>query len=243
MFLLTDGAPTDVVCPDMNERANTTTVDIVIIGIGTNAESATNWVDQIDCLDIADGKKDIYYVEEFDADNFNEIEGIVRNYTCNGLNPASPGDRGGAPWVYDDGSTGLGPVPTTDGSGNAPIDNTPSPVSSNVIAAAAMSDGGDIGTDSNGNIASEWYWYFGGAVVAVIVIGAVIGGLMYIQKTSAVAINSGVGNGSNDKPKVTAMDSYEMELPHSVTPSAVLSIEEVGVDFAGGTGGGELYCE
>ena len=73
--------------------------------------------------------------------------------------------------------------------------------------------------------------------------GAVIGGLIITQKTAAVAITSGVGNGSNDKPKVTAMDSDEMELPHSVTPSAVLPIEDVGVDFAGDTGGGELYCE
>ena len=130
LFLLTDGAPTDDVCPDMVERANTTTVDIVIIGIGTSADAADGWMSQIDCLDIADGKTDIYYVEEFESGDFNEIEGVIRNYTCNGENPASEGDRGGDPWVYEDGSTSLGPVPTTDGSGNAPADSTPSPVAS-----------------------------------------------------------------------------------------------------------------
>jgi len=136
LFLLTDGAPTDDVCPDMIERANTTTVDIVIIGIGTAAESASNWMDQIDCLDIADDKTDIYYVEEFESGDFNEIEEVIRNYTCSGEYLATPGDRGGAAWVYDDGSTGLGPVPTTDGTGNAPADSTPSPVISSETTAA-----------------------------------------------------------------------------------------------------------
>merc|ERR1719295_2087918 len=128
LFLLTDGAPTDDVCPDMNERANTTTVDIVIIGIGTNAEDSDTWMSQIDCLDVADGYQDIYYVEEFETDDFNSIEAVIRNYTCSGEWPASNGSRGGDPWVYDDGSTSLGPVPTTDGPGNGPIDSTPSPV-------------------------------------------------------------------------------------------------------------------
>lgn len=129
LFLLTDGTPSDEVCPDMIERANTTTVDIIIIGIGTYAESATNWMSEIDCLDIADDKEDIYYVVEFESDDFNQIEGIIRNYTCNGENPASDGDRGGDVWVYDDGSTGLGPVPTGE-EGNAPDDDTPSPIAS-----------------------------------------------------------------------------------------------------------------
>lgn len=132
LFLLTDGAPTDDVCPDMVERANTTTVDIVIIGIGTYADSTTNWMSQIDCLDVANDGEDIYYVTEFEAGDFNAIEGIIRNYTCDGEHPATYGDRGGAPWVYDDGATGLGPVPTTNG-GTAPPDVTPSP-----NAAAAM---------------------------------------------------------------------------------------------------------
>merc|ERR1719295_4972 len=137
LFLLTDGAPSDDVCPDMIERANTTTVDIVIIGIGTYAESADNWMSQIECLDVADDYQDIYYVTEFEAGDFNAIEGIIRNYTCNGENPASDGDRGGAPWVYDDGSTGLGPVPTTGGNGGVE-DDTPAPVASAVV----VPDGG-----------------------------------------------------------------------------------------------------
>merc|ERR1711994_87970 len=107
LFLLTDGAPTDEVCPDMMERANTTTVDIVIIGIGTTAESASNWTSQIECLDIANDMMDIYYVEEFESGDFNEIERNIRNYTCSGKYLPTPGDRGGAPWVYDDGSIGI----------------------------------------------------------------------------------------------------------------------------------------
>ena len=95
LFLLTDGAPTDVVCPDMNERANTTTVDIVIIGIGTNAEASNNWMSQIECLDVADNYEDIYYVEEFETGVFNSIEAVIRNYTCSGKFPAiSPSTAG-----------------------------------------------------------------------------------------------------------------------------------------------------
>merc|ERR1712233_169950 len=33
-----------------------------------------------------------------------------------------PSYRGGSPWVYEDGSTGLGPVPTASGDGTAPVD-------------------------------------------------------------------------------------------------------------------------
>jgi len=118
----------------MIERANTTTVDIVIIGIGTYAESADNWMSQIECLDVADDYQDIYYVTEFEAGDFNAHRGIIRNYTCNGENPASDGDRGGAPWVYEDGSTGLGPIPTAVAGGGV-ADDTPAPVA----AAAAVS--------------------------------------------------------------------------------------------------------
>jgi len=141
LFLLTDGAPTDTVCPDMVERANTTTVDIVIIGIGTYADSTTNWMSQIDCLDVANDGEDIYYVTEFEAGDFNAIEGVIRNYTCDGEHPATPGDRGGAPWVYDDGSTGLGPVPTTNGEGVAPEDVTPSPNAAAAMLAAEEAGG------------------------------------------------------------------------------------------------------
>jgi len=141
LFLLTDGAPTDTVCPDMVERANTTTVDIVIIGIGTYADSATNWMSQIDCLDVADDGEDIYYVTEFEAGDFNAIEGVIRNYTCSGEHPASTGDRGGDPWVYDDGSTGLGPVPTANGNGEGPEDVTPSPNAAAALVAAEEAGG------------------------------------------------------------------------------------------------------
>jgi len=122
MFLLTDGAPTDEVCPDMIPRANSTEVDIIIIGIGTTADAQDGWMDDISCLDIQDDYQDIYYVTDFDSDDFNAIEGIIRNYTCNGENPAGPADRGGAPWVYDDGSTSLGPVPTSSGDYTPPTE-------------------------------------------------------------------------------------------------------------------------
>jgi len=138
LFLLTDGAPSDDVCPDMIERANTTSVDIVIIGIGTSEEAADNWMSQIDCLDVHDNKKDIYYVTEFEAGDFNAIEGIIRNYTCDGEHGIVEGDRGGDPWVYDDGSTGLGPVPTSAGNGGV-ADDTPSPVASAAAVSARTS--------------------------------------------------------------------------------------------------------
>lgn len=44
----------------------------------------------------------------------------VDSVCCNHFQGAS--DRGGSAWVYEDGSTGLGPVPTGSGSGNAPSD-------------------------------------------------------------------------------------------------------------------------
>merc|ERR1711972_519499 len=34
LFLVTDGAPSDTVCPDMIARANSTSVDIAIVAIG-----------------------------------------------------------------------------------------------------------------------------------------------------------------------------------------------------------------
>ena len=104
--MLTDGAPTDSVCPDLFPRIDTTTVDIVIIGIGPE----TDWMDQISCLGVAASMPSLTVAAEFDSGSFNELEGFVRDYTCNGLNAAGPGDRGGDAWIYDDGSTGSAPT-------------------------------------------------------------------------------------------------------------------------------------
>lgn len=120
LFLLTDGAPSDSVCPDMIARVNASNVDIVIVGIG---EDADTWMDRVECLDYRDAGEDIFYVTEFDSDGFNAIEGLIRSKTCNGENPAGPSDRSGEPWVYEDGSIGLGPVPTASGDRDAPEDN------------------------------------------------------------------------------------------------------------------------
>jgi len=126
LFLLTDGTPTDEVCDRMIPRVNSSSVDIVIIGIGADAES---WMDDVACLDYRDGGADIFYVTEFDSDGFNAIEGLIREKTCNGENPAGESDRGGEAWVYDDGSIGLGPVPTGNPDVTArPKDDTPSPI-------------------------------------------------------------------------------------------------------------------
>jgi len=133
LFLLTDGTPTDEVCPAMIPRVNASSVDIVIIGIGDDAES---WMDEVSCLDYRDAGADIHFVTEFDSDGFNAIEGMIRAKTCTGENPAGPSDRSGEPWVYDDGSIGLGPVPTASGDNEAPKDDTPSPIDSAAARAA-----------------------------------------------------------------------------------------------------------
>jgi len=134
LFLLTDGTPTDQVCPDMIPRVNQSSVDIIIVGIGADAES---WMDEVSCLDYRDAGADIFYVTEFDSDGFNAIEGMIRAKTCTGENPAGPSDRSGEPWVYEDGSIGLGPVPTGDPDVTSrPKDDTPSPIDSAAARAA-----------------------------------------------------------------------------------------------------------
>jgi len=130
LFLLTDGTPTDTVCPDMIPRVNQSNVDIIIVGIGADAE---DWMDEVSCLDYKDNGQDIFYVTEFDSDGFNAIEGMIRAKTCNGDNSAGDSDRGGEPWFYCDESgedceVGLGPVPTASGDNEAPKDDTPSPI-------------------------------------------------------------------------------------------------------------------
>jgi len=138
LFLLTDGTPTDTVCPDMIPRVNQSNVDIIIVGIGADAE---NWMDEVSCLDYRDNGQDIFYVTEFDSDGFNAIEGMIRAKTCNGDNPAGEPDREGEAWQYCDENgencvEGLGPVPTASEDAVAPEDDTPSPIDS-VAAKAA----------------------------------------------------------------------------------------------------------
>lgn len=126
LFLITDGTPTDSVCPDMIARVNQSSVDIVIIGIGDDAET---WMDAVACLDYRDDGDDIFYVTDIqNSDDFNAIEGMIRAKTCTGENPAGLSDRSGEPWVYEDGNIGLGPVPTASGENDAPKDDTPSPI-------------------------------------------------------------------------------------------------------------------
>jgi len=146
MFLLTDGTPTDTVCDQMIERVNKSNVDIIIVGIGADADT---WMDEVACLDYKDDGADIFYVTEFDSDGFNAIEGLIREKTCNGQNPAGPSDRSGEPWVYEDGSIGLGPVPT----GNPdvterPKDDTPSPIDDGTVV--------DQGTESGTGAANAF---------------------------------------------------------------------------------------
>lgn len=119
LFLFTDGIPSDEVCPRMIPRVNQSDVDIVIVGIGADAES---WMDEVACLDYRDYGEDIFFVTEFDSVSFNAIEGMMRAKTCTGQSPAGIADRGGLPWVYEDGNTTLGPVPTAI-EGNAPMDD------------------------------------------------------------------------------------------------------------------------
>jgi len=147
LFLLTDGAPTDSVCDDMIPRVNASRVDIVIVGIGNDAAT---WMGEIDCLDFKDNGNDIFFVTEFDSDGFNAIEGLIRAKTCNGQNPAGDSDRSGSPWVYADGSTSLGPVPTGDPDVTSrPKDDTPSPLSV-VSSSNNAANGGSSGAGLNG---------------------------------------------------------------------------------------------
>merc|ERR1740123_1890110 len=145
LFLMTDGAPTDTVCDDMIPRVNASRVDIVIVGIGNDAAT---WMDQIDCLDFKDNGDDIFFVTEFDSDGFNAIEGLIREKTCNGQNPAGDSDREGEAWVYADGSVGLGPVPTGDPDATSkPKDDTPAPIAvvGSVAGSNSVNDAGSNG--------------------------------------------------------------------------------------------------
>jgi len=117
LFLFTDGAPTDDLCPDMVRRVNQSDIDIVVVVIGESWEEVNTWYRNVTCLDYKDRGRDVYVVSEFSDSGLRQFEMLIRNKTCNGLHPAGESDRGGEAWVYDDGSTGLGPVPTGGGHG------------------------------------------------------------------------------------------------------------------------------
>lgn len=88
----------------------------------SNSVQVDEWIDDVSCLDYKDDGNDIFRVNEFTEAAFTAIEELIRNKTCNGENgPLDTANYGGDVWVYDDGSTGLGPVPTVDG-GGAPTD-------------------------------------------------------------------------------------------------------------------------
>merc|ERR1719361_2391413 len=126
LFVLTDGNPTTMsgygVCPALTPRVTASGIDIVLIAVGESEEDIDEWLHNVTCLDTNDNQQDVFKVTEFTDAAFRELEGLIRNKTCNGLNPAGESDRGGTAWVYEDGSTGLGPVPTASGDGNAPVD-------------------------------------------------------------------------------------------------------------------------
>lgn len=74
------------------------------------------------CLDYNDNYADIIMVTNFTEEAFLEIEGKIRNKTCNGLNGELDDPYYGEIWYYDDGNTSLGAVPTASGGGTAPTD-------------------------------------------------------------------------------------------------------------------------
>jgi len=203
LFLLTDGAPTDTVCDDMIPRVNASRVDIVIVGIGNDAAT---WMDQIDCLDFKDNGDDIFFVTEFDSDGFNAIEGLIREKTCNGQNPAGDSDREGEAWVYEDGSVGLGPVPTgnPDATGR-PKDDTPSPLTAangaltngeNGASGALEGDEGALGTTAVWGIVgvAALLLLLGGAFIGYKVKSAKPSGATKIVDMMDVAIADGGAN-------------------------------------------------
>jgi len=187
LFLLTDGAPTDEVCDDMIARVNASRVDIVIVGIGNDAAT---WMNEIDCLDFKDNGDDIFFVTEFDSDGFNAIEGLIREKTCNGQNPAGASDREGAAWVYEDGSIGLGPVPTGDPDATSrPKDDTPSPlgVQSDAFTNGESGSSGALEGESAMGTTAVW-GIVGVAAVLLLAGGAFVGYKMKAAPTGQTKI-------------------------------------------------------
>ena len=85
LFILTDGVPSDTVCPDIQHRVNITDIDIVLIIISHHAQ-AENITNAISCLDIRDNGKDIYTIPKFGSTEFHAIEDRIREKTCSGRN-------------------------------------------------------------------------------------------------------------------------------------------------------------
>jgi len=108
-------------CPDLTARVTASNVDIVLIAVGESEADIDTWLSDVTCLDAADNEQDIFKVTEFTDAAFRELEVLIRNKTCNGLNPAGASVQYDV-WTYEDGSTGLGPVPTASGDGTAPVD-------------------------------------------------------------------------------------------------------------------------
>eukprot|EP01083_Nonionella_stella_P077786 212566_1 len=122
LILMTDGRPTDQVCPNITNRVNQSDVDIIVIGVGMTKKETQS----IKCLDVKDGGADVINVDSYDDIDLRSLELEVRDRLCDGQNPPVTGNRpaDGTEWVYEDGSIGLGPIPTVDpdGGGGGPGD-------------------------------------------------------------------------------------------------------------------------
>ena len=116
LFLVTDGEPTgNTVCPDMIPRMQLSNVDIVVILIDPNGDIDET---KVSCLDVQNNGMDVIKLPSFDSDDFNAIEARIRDKICNGENPEFNGERPVYnPWIYENGTIGLGPIPTRSGGG------------------------------------------------------------------------------------------------------------------------------
>eukprot|EP01084_Bolivina_argentea_P119565 211975_1 len=81
LFLLTDGVPTDQICPDLEVAVRNSAVEIVVIGIGSDdGLDELTWTNSIDC--VCDVGTNAFFVEEFSTKEFNRIEADLRGKTC-----------------------------------------------------------------------------------------------------------------------------------------------------------------
>jgi len=226
LFLLTDGVPTDTVCPDMTARMQQSPVDIVVIIIGSALIE-----DKVSCLDVADNGADVYRIERFGPAELNELEEKVRAKTCTGQFEDPQGERPDPAdrWVYPDGSTGLGPVPEADGndgSGCKPnCDDTPSPILNAVVNSGSGTGGGNSndamvqgegviseGTEANavngvGTVQNGLY--IGAAAVFVI---ALIGAGTYFAFKKAANKEKFVNSVMNSMADVDVADGASFEI-------------------------------
>mmetsp|Transcript_6336 Transcript_6336/g.10454 ORF Transcript_6336/g.10454 Transcript_6336/m.10454 type:complete len:524 (+) Transcript_6336:98-1669(+) len=117
LFVITDGAPTDEVCPKMVNRLQQTDIDVVVIVVGEGGNGDVDWYSAISCLDVNDNGNDIFMVPDFAEENFNAIQQRIRAKTCENTGGATPSGRPEAntEWNYEQecycGGEGLGPVP------------------------------------------------------------------------------------------------------------------------------------